>query len=79
MSFFFYFSLLYFNASSLIIPQATYNEYTEPTPTSGLTQDQVAKTQKLCKYAVSALDYDDKNTAIDNLEKALRILKTGRE
>ena len=35
--------------------------------------------QKYCKYAVSALDYDDRNTAIDYMNKALSILKTGKE
>lgn len=35
------------------------------------------KAQKFCKYAGSALLYDDVPTAIDNLEKALSLLKTG--
>ena len=39
----------------------------------------VAKAQKYCKWAGSALDYDDVTTAISNLEKALRLLKTGKD
>jgi len=38
-----------------------------------------AKAQKYCKFAASSLDYDDSNTAIDYLQKALRILQTGKE
>ena len=53
--------------------------YSEPASDSGLTPDQVRQTQKYCKFATSALDYDDKATAISNLEKALRLLKTGRD
>ncbi|XP_063954191.1 vacuolar protein sorting-associated protein VTA1 homolog isoform X3 [Lytechinus pictus] len=37
------------------------------------------KAQKFCKFAVSALQYDDVITAIENLEKALRLLQTGKE
>ncbi|XP_041462221.1 vacuolar protein sorting-associated protein VTA1 homolog isoform X1 [Lytechinus variegatus] len=37
------------------------------------------KAQKFCKFAVSALQYDDVPTAIENLEKALRLLQTGKE
>merc|ERR1712025_460997 len=40
------------------------------TPTSGataaLSYDKVAKAQKLCKYAISALDYQDTKTAVEN-------------
>jgi vacuolar protein sorting-associated protein VTA1 len=38
-----------------------------------------AKAQKYCKFAVSALDYDDSSTAIINLTKALTLLKTGKD
>jgi vacuolar protein sorting-associated protein VTA1 len=41
--------------------------------------EQVALAQKLCKYASSALTYDDVPTAIDNLQKALRLLQTGQQ
>ena len=46
---------------------------------SSLTAEQISRTQKLCKFTVSALDYNDKATAITNLEKALRLLQTGSE
>ncbi|CAH1390085.1 unnamed protein product [Nezara viridula] len=38
-----------------------------------------AKAQKYCKFAGSALNYDDIPEAINNLEKALRLLKTGQD
>jgi hypothetical protein len=31
------------------------------------------------RFAASALDYDDTTTAIDYLQKALRIMQTGKE
>ena len=39
----------------------------------------MAKAQKHCKHATSALQYDDVKTAIQNLEECLKILKTGKE
>lgn len=47
--------------------------------TASLSYDKVAKAQKLCKYAISALDYQDTKTAIDNLTKALHLVQTGEE
>jgi len=44
-----------------------------------LSYDKVARAQKLCKYAISALDYQDTNTAVENLTKALHLVKTGQE
>ncbi|KAG0712192.1 Vacuolar protein sorting-associated protein VTA1 [Chionoecetes opilio] len=44
-----------------------------------LTPDMVTKAQKYCKFAVSALDYDDSQTAINNLQKALTLLSTGHD
>ena len=41
--------------------------------------EQVAQAQKYCKYASSALDYDDSEGAIEYLGKALHLLKTGKE
>ena len=54
------------------VPQATGSSIT-------LTPDLTTKAQKYCKFAVSALDYDDTATAITNLTKALNLLQTGRE
>lgn len=42
-----------------------------------LTPEQMTKAQKYCKFAGSALSYDDVATALLNLEKALHLLKTG--
>lgn len=47
--------------------------------TVSLTPELNTKAQKYCKFAVSALDYDDTATAITNLTKALNLLQTGRE
>ncbi|CAG9785215.1 unnamed protein product [Diatraea saccharalis] len=58
-----------------------------PTPLYGdsmtaiaqLTPDQISKAQKYCKWASSALNYDDIKTAINNLKNALELLQTGRD
>ncbi|KAG9508483.1 Vacuolar protein sorting-associated protein VTA1-like protein [Fragariocoptes setiger] len=44
-----------------------------------LNPEAIVKTQKYCKFAGSALQYDDISTAVTNLEKALKLLKTGNE
>jgi len=44
-----------------------------------LSIDQIGRVQKLCKYAISALDYQDTPTAIENLTKALHMCQTGEE
>jgi len=44
-----------------------------------LNIDQISRVQKLCKYAISALDYQDTPTAVDNLTKALYMCQTGQE
>lgn len=41
--------------------------------------EQIQKAQKYCKYATSALNYDDVKTAIENLNKALNLLQFGKE
>lgn len=59
-------------AASFHLPEATGGSVP-------LTPDMVAKAQKYCKWAVSALDYDDSKTAINNLQKALTLLSTGHD
>ena len=44
-----------------------------------LTGTDMANAQKYCKYAASALQFDDLATATELLEKTLRLIKTGRE
>ncbi|XP_072906541.1 vacuolar protein sorting-associated protein VTA1 homolog [Hemitrygon akajei] len=44
-----------------------------------LTPEDYARAQKYCKYAGSALQYEDVGTAVQNLQKALKLLTTGRE
>jgi vacuolar protein sorting-associated protein VTA1 len=52
-----------------------------PSPGSGvaLSAEQVTKAQKYCKWASSALNYDDIPTAILNLQKGLNLLQTGQD
>jgi vacuolar protein sorting-associated protein VTA1 len=44
-----------------------------------LNPEQITKAQKYCKWASSALNYDDIPTAISNLQKALKLLQTGQD
>jgi vacuolar protein sorting-associated protein VTA1 len=44
-----------------------------------LNPEQMTKAQKYCKWAGSALSYDDVPTAITNLQKALKLLQTGQD
>ncbi|KAM4529412.1 vacuolar protein sorting-associated protein VTA1 homolog [Fundulus diaphanus] len=44
-----------------------------------LSAEDFTKAQKYCKYAGSALQYEDVSTAIQNLQKALKLLTTGKE
>ncbi|KAM4633188.1 vacuolar protein sorting-associated protein VTA1 homolog [Polymixia lowei] len=44
-----------------------------------LTPEDFTRAQKYCKYAGSALQYEDVSTAIQNLQKALKLLTTGKE
>lgn len=66
--------------SPLPTPAPRTNSVT-PTPSAapGLGAEQIEKAQKYCKWAGSALNYDDVNTAIDNLQKALHLLQFGEE
>lgn len=73
-------------------PPGGFQPYTGPAAITGdvpppvvgasgvqLTPDQLTKAQKYCKWAGSALNYEDVKTAIDNLQKALRLLQTGQD
>jgi vacuolar protein sorting-associated protein VTA1 len=53
--------------------------YVAPMGDIKLTPEQMSKAQKYCKWAGSALNYDDVKTAIDNLQKGLRLLQTGKD
>lgn len=44
-----------------------------------LKPEDIIQSQKYCKFANSALQYDDITTAVENLEKALKLLTTGHE
>ncbi|XP_042189349.1 vacuolar protein sorting-associated protein VTA1 homolog isoform X1 [Callorhinchus milii] len=44
-----------------------------------LTAEDFTRAQKYCKFAGSALQYEDVNTAVQNLQKALKLLTMGRE
>lgn len=60
---------------------STPQEEIQDTYTSNatLTPEQTIKAQKYCKWAGSALNYDDVPSAIENLQKALRLLQTGKD
>lgn len=62
------------SATAIPIPS-----YPQPDSNVKLTADQMAKAQKYCKYAGSALNYDDVKSAIENLQNALHLLTTGQE
>ena len=55
----------------------------QPTPSSStqpsVQPQDVSRVQKLCKFASSALDYDDSATAIKNLTEALEILNKNQQ
>ena len=44
-----------------------------------LSTQHYQKAIKFCKFASSALQYEDSKTAIENLQKALTLLTTGQE
>lgn len=58
-------------------PTSLYGDTT--TSVAQLTPEQIAKAQKYCKWASSALNYEDIKTAITNLSNALELLHTGRD
>ena len=49
------------------------------TAASDLTPDQIMKANKYSKWASSALNFNDVPAAIENLQKALNLLVTGRD
>lgn len=60
-------------------PSVPVPSHEAPVSHATLTADQVSKAQKYCKYAGSALNFDDVKSAIDNLERALYLLTNGQE
>ena len=40
---------------------------------------EIAKAQKLCKFASSALEYEDVQGAIEYLSQATKLLQTGKD
>lgn len=44
-----------------------------------LAPEDLVKAQKYCKFAASALQYEDVPTAVTNLQKALSLLMTSKE
>lgn len=72
------------------VPPASAYPMTQPNPTpvprnppaggaASLKSEDYTKAMKYCKFASSALQYEDAKTAIDNLTKALNLLTSGRE
>uniref|UniRef100_A0AAZ3R8Z2 Vacuolar protein sorting-associated protein VTA1 homolog n=1 Tax=Oncorhynchus tshawytscha TaxID=74940 RepID=A0AAZ3R8Z2_ONCTS len=60
-------------------PANTPAELPPPTGDVRLTPEDYTRAQKYCKYAGSALQYEDVGTAVQNLQKALKLLTTGKE
>ncbi|GFS00553.1 vacuolar protein sorting-associated protein VTA1 homolog [Elysia marginata] len=66
--------------SSRTAPAAAATPDWKPPPNPGgvqLTSQQYQKGIKYCKFASSAMQYEDSQTAIENLTKALNLLTTG--
>ena len=63
-------------ASHPTVPAATPAAAVVPTqPSSSLSPEDSEKAQKYCRFAASALQYEDVKTAIENLHKALALLE----
>ena len=64
-------------------PQAAVAPRPAPAPApqaqAKISSVDVSRAQKLCKFASSALDYEDVAGAVDFLQKAINLLKTGKE
>ncbi|XP_026561380.1 vacuolar protein sorting-associated protein VTA1 homolog [Pseudonaja textilis] len=60
-----------------LVDPSLYN--VQPAGEIRLTPEDFSRAQKYCKFAGSALQYEDVNTAVQNLQKALKLLTTGRE
>ncbi|KAL7050892.1 hypothetical protein ACKWTF_004259 [Chironomus riparius] len=61
-------------------PRTSNIPFNQPQSTTATASPEVMiRAQKLIKFAGSAITYDDVPTAIDNLQKALRLLTTGQE
>nr|KAG5699358.1 hypothetical protein BaRGS_008266 [Batillaria attramentaria] len=64
----------FYTAGMLFDVLSTFGEISED-----LTAQHYQKALKYCKYASSSLQYEDSATAIDNLQKALKIMTTGQD
>lgn len=60
-------------------PQAAPRNNPGTPPAAALTPQQIEKAQKYCKWAGSALNYDDVGTAVSNLQKCLHLCQFGEE
>lgn len=59
-------------------PAASSSTYVEEPARADVSGIDFPQCTKLCKYAVSALDYEDVDSAIDSLTKALSMLKAAK-
>ncbi|XP_046637630.1 vacuolar protein sorting-associated protein VTA1 homolog [Daphnia pulicaria] len=62
-----------------VTPPSSVPTYVQESSSVLVTPEQIVQAQKHCKYASSALTYEDVPTAIDNLQKALRVLQAGQQ
>lgn len=65
------------NGSSQLSPTASVTP--QPEGGTSLRPEDFHKAQKYCKWAGSALQYEDVSTAVQNLQKALHLLTTGKD
>lgn len=68
--------------TSSVPPFTQYEEEYKPPACPGgisLTAEDYTRAQKYCKWAGSALQYEDAKSAIENLQKALKLLTTGQD
>ena len=56
-----------------------YSEIEEETSGVHLSPEDVSQAQKLCKFASSALEYEDVTGAVDYLSQALQLLKGSQQ
>jgi len=70
-------------ASNQIPPAAAASSSSSSVTVGGnennLQPADMMKAQKFCKYAISALEYEDVNTAVNNLQQALDLLQLAKK
>ncbi|KAJ2387730.1 hypothetical protein H4S02_003221, partial [Coemansia sp. RSA 2611] len=66
-------------ATFIPVPASSLPPVNDPADELFLDPTDAKQAQKLARWAISALDYDDVDTALDNLQKAIQILQPYRK